>query len=325
MNIYSSIAYGNYKSGVAATGASSGEIYNNTFYNNVEGTNGSGWDGSGDMGIGINATGTWDVKNNISFGHPVEILISAFAVSNGISFTSDYNLFYDSLGGNAFDYAGTFYNFSGFKTASGEDEHSINSNPLVTSASTNDFTLLASSPAINAGIDVGLTEDYAGTSIPQDGAFDIGAYEFVPSESGGSSSGSGSSGTIPTAPNCGNMKPDTTPRLFQIETKSNEATLYFTPAGSNTGSYFIAYGHDVNDERYGVEFNYEPANSVITYKINALKPNTKYYFKVRGGNGCMPGDWSNSLYATTLGSTSTGVRVFTAWSQIQDVVKSWLP
>lgn len=45
--------------------------------------------------------------------------------------------------------------------------------------STTDFNLLSTSPAINAGIDVGLTSDYALTSVPQGTYFDIGAYEFV--------------------------------------------------------------------------------------------------------------------------------------------------
>lgn len=40
------------------------------------------------------------------------------------------------------------------------------------------FELLSTSPAINAGIDVGLTTDYAGTAVPQGIYFDIGAYEF---------------------------------------------------------------------------------------------------------------------------------------------------
>jgi hypothetical protein len=39
--------------------------------------------------------------------------------------------------------------------------------------------LLSTSPAINAGVDVGLTTDYAGTAVPQGIYFDIGAYEFT--------------------------------------------------------------------------------------------------------------------------------------------------
>ena len=40
------------------------------------------------------------------------------------------------------------------------------------------FTLQSSSPCINAGTDVGLTQDYAGITVPQGSAPDIGAYEY---------------------------------------------------------------------------------------------------------------------------------------------------
>jgi hypothetical protein len=40
------------------------------------------------------------------------------------------------------------------------------------------YRLRVSSPAINAGTDVGLTSDYAGSYVPMGGKVDIGAYEF---------------------------------------------------------------------------------------------------------------------------------------------------
>lgn len=42
-----------------------------------------------------------------------------------------------------------------------------------------DYHLLSTSPAINTGIDVGLTSDIIGTTIPQSTAPDIGAYEYL--------------------------------------------------------------------------------------------------------------------------------------------------
>ena len=76
LNIEYGLGYGNEKSGVAVTGGSSGEILNYTFYSNTESTFGSGWDSAGDVGIGINATGTWAVKNNITHGHQVELMLT---------------------------------------------------------------------------------------------------------------------------------------------------------------------------------------------------------------------------------------------------------
>jgi len=193
LNVRHSIAYGNLKSGVAVTGDSTGEILHSVFYNNVEGTNGSGWDSAGDVGIGINATGNWTVKNNITYGHPVEMMISANTVGAGAVIDSDYNIFYDSLGGNAFDYDGTLSGFAAYQTASSQDQHSLNTDPLFTSIVGNDFTLQSTSPAIDAGVDVNLTSDYV-TNPPYDmpsitntgsvGSYskayvDIGAYEYV--------------------------------------------------------------------------------------------------------------------------------------------------
>jgi len=44
---------------------------------------------------------------------------------------------------------------------------------------TSSYQLQSNSPAIDAGVDAGLTQDYTGTSIPQGFAPDIGAYECV--------------------------------------------------------------------------------------------------------------------------------------------------
>lgn len=52
----------------------------------------------------------------------------------------------------------------------------VNTNPLVTNFIAYSFTLTSLSPAINAGVDVGLTTDYAGTTVT--GLPDIGAYEY---------------------------------------------------------------------------------------------------------------------------------------------------
>lgn len=116
-----------------------------------------------------------------------------------------------------------------------------------------------------------------------------------------SSSSSSSSSSTPGPPDCSDEAPDHAPHLFQIDTTKDSATLYFTPVNNAISYYFIAYGFESWDERFGVSFSQGRYDGVLSYTINHLSPNTKYYFKVRGGHGCMPGPWSNVLAAKTEG------------------------
>jgi flagellar basal body rod protein FlgG len=54
-----------------------------------------------------------------------------------------------------------------------------------------------------------------------------------------------------------------------------------------------------------VKFDKGYYDGVIDYTVNDLTPNTKYYFKVRAGNGCATGVWSGWLEAKTEGGVVT--------------------
>ncbi len=111
------------------------------------------------------------------------------------------------------------------------------------------------------------------------------------------------SNTIKTS--CADLPPVSTPDLFQIDTSNTQAILYFAPAIGPTNKYFISYGLQTGEERYGTEFNQEKSAGVISHKIEGLTPNTIYYFKIRGGNGCMPGKWSNEMKVITATSAQS--------------------
>jgi len=113
-----------------------------------------------------------------------------------------------------------------------------------------------------------------------------------------------SSGGSISAPSCGNAAPTNAPNLFQITAKGNTATVYFVPVSGPNDKYYVSYGFDQKAEGFGVEFNYADSSGVIPYTINYLFPGT-WYFKVRGGNGCMPGSWSGvmSVKVTAFGSS----------------------
>lgn len=68
---------------------------------------------------------------------------------------------------------------------------SVTGSPSFTNAATQDFSLQSGSNCRDVGTDLSatLTTDYIGTSRPQNGTFDIGAYEYLVSAGGGGSTG----------------------------------------------------------------------------------------------------------------------------------------
>jgi len=102
----------------------------------------------------------------------------------------DYNDYYRPNGGNiaSLNYGGSpptvlanLANLqSGWATYSSaypnNDAHSISANPLFLSSS--DYHLQSTSPAIDAGTDVGLTTDYDNKTVPSGPHPDIGAHEY---------------------------------------------------------------------------------------------------------------------------------------------------
>ena len=68
----------------------------------------------------------------------------------------------------------------GFRTTGGTAANNLVDNPFYVDAANGDYTLLAGSPAIDAGETIAsISDDYAGTARPQGAAYDIGAYEFT--------------------------------------------------------------------------------------------------------------------------------------------------
>jgi len=133
------------------------------------------------------------------------------------------------------------------------------------------------------------------TSIPTSTPAPTATPTSAPASSSGTSSSSSTS--TPSAPVCSDSKPAGSPDLFKIDTAKDSAILYFSPV-SNTSKYYISYSTNSSAEEYGVEVNLG-REGVQNYTINFLSTGTTYYFKVRGQNGCMPGNWSDVKSATT--------------------------
>lgn len=102
-----------------------------------------------------------------------------------------------------------------------------------------------------------------------------------------------------SSPTCTDSKPLFIPDLFQINTTLNTAKIYFTPIDTN--QFFVSFSTSPLAEENGEAVTLA-REGVQSHTIYFLKPNTIYYLKVRGQNGCMPGEWSDIMKFTTNNS-----------------------
>jgi hypothetical protein len=81
-----------------------------------------------------------------------------------------------------------------------------------------------------------------------------------------------------------------------ISEGNNSVTLTWTPALDPVTYYLLTYGTTPGSQTYG-----NPnagGHGTTSYTVRGLSGGIIYYFRVRAGNGCMPGDFSNELSAT---------------------------
>ncbi len=120
----------------------------------------------------------------------------------------------------------------------------------------------------------------------------------TPTTSSGTGSTSGTSN--PSAPGCGEVAPSSAPWLYgAIAQNSTSILLYFTDAGDPVNSYALEFGTETGNYQWGA--TNIGGKGMRTYLVQSLQPNKTYYFRVRGGNGCATGAWSNELSAKTKG------------------------
>ncbi|MFA6184601.1 MAG: fibronectin type III domain-containing protein [Candidatus Shapirobacteria bacterium] len=141
-----------------------------------------------------------------------------------------------------------------------------------------------------------------------------------------STSTSSISSTGWAAPACSATKPGGTPIITNTINGDNSVTLTWSKASNPVTKYLIAYGTSSGSIEYG---NPNVGNADTTsYTIKGLSGGTRYYFKIKAINDCMPGDWSNEVSATprgriietttggTTGETTTPAEGFVPVSQI---------
>jgi hypothetical protein len=145
-----------------------------------------------------------------------------------------------------------------------------------------------------------------------------------------SSSSSISNSSSSTPPQCNDWVTQGTPDLFEIRTSNTTATLYFAPPPAPYSYFYISFSRKPDTFEYGTEFKQDISSGVIKYAVSYLQPNTRYYFKVRAGNGCATGYWGNTLPASTttyLKQTKTYYKnILTAIVKpIQTLIKKLVP
>lgn len=131
-----------------------------------------------------------------------------------------------------------------------------------------------------------------------DGIYNVGTVPADPGdETPSGSSGQSSDGSTST-PSCSAQVPGKAPWLYAAVAKSSSSIeLYFTDSGGSYDHYALEYGTDSSRYQWGA--SNIGGKGTRTYTITDLSPNTTYYFRVRAGNDCAPGAWSNELAATT--------------------------
>ena len=148
-------------------------VYNNTFYNTIN-QNTNLRAAACFCSFGTNSVNpTINFKNNI-------VSFNYWAVRNECTsgLIHSNNLVYSTSGASQIHIYdnGKTYDRAGVLTW---EPSAKNSDPLFAAAGSN-FTLQAASPAIDAGVSVGLTKDFLANPIPIGAAPDIGAFEYQP-------------------------------------------------------------------------------------------------------------------------------------------------
>ena len=169
------ITIGGYASNVGGTDHCT--IVNNTlFQNDTKNT------GSGEFQIQYYATNNV-FKNNIVYASSQGLFINNYTNSEPDPADVDYNLYYSSLNSTMADFIWNGTNDTGFSTyqsTTGKDSHSQYLDPQFLSLTTPNLQIQPTSPAVNAGINLGPTVvgtlDFAGNPRVQGSNIDIGAY-----------------------------------------------------------------------------------------------------------------------------------------------------
>ncbi len=110
---------------------------------------------------------------------------------NDSNYSPDYNLLYKSGSSSAINWLGSAYALAAFQSGKSKMMHSLSADPQLNNPASGDYSLLSSSPAIDAGANLGATYQlgldprtrFPWGTLNQDSygaAWEIGAFVFLP-------------------------------------------------------------------------------------------------------------------------------------------------
>lgn len=127
---------------------------------------------------------------------------------------------------------------------------------------------------------------------------------FITTASSTSSSSTGSSTGGVSTPTCSETKPGSAPSGLSAIGGLNSVRLTWNKASDPVSYYLVTYGLSSGSQAFG---NPNVGNSSTTsYTVSNLSGGITYYFKVRAGNGCAPGEFSSEVSATPTGGFVEG-------------------
>lgn len=147
-----------------------------------------------------------------------------------------------------------------------------------------------------------------------EGTYSGGNYnegEATPTPAAGATTSTTNTSSSPSTPSCPDQKPGAkVPWLYSAFAQNSGAILlFFTEASDPVDHYVLEYGTKAGEYPYGSS-NIGGKGS-RTFLVQSLSPQTAYFFRVRGGNGCAVGEWSNEISATTKGLVAYNQLEFT--------------
>lgn len=312
----------------------SGSVTNSTIVYN---------DGLSTSGLGLGDAGsTVYIKNTIIVGNTGNNEVGFRSSNNGTIVESGYNIFgkrspyFTSVEPNTWldqNQDGSF-----IKNIEGSLGTLSLSNTLADNDTETGTQTFAITSATSIAVNGGDTASHNSIAVPEQdqrglersGAVDVGAYEYggtpgsddddeedggdggggedpSPSSSGASSSSSTARSSSSSSGTCSDQKPVSVPDLFQINTTTTTAELFFTPS-TETNKYYISFSTSPSAEGHGALVTLG-TSGVQSFTVQYLQPGTIYYFKVRSQRGCQTGAWSSIVQESTQSITSETVQL----------------